>query len=125
MTAKDIVEAQVTPDFPSLFKDNATSNVSPPTLVTFIPTNMIDRAAFRANVFNNNMIEGDDISENISNVIGSDVDNINADSIEIYDEDCDNTNSEVHESFEHFEEEENIIPSPVRPLPLMLRRLQG
>ena len=123
MTAKDIVEAQVTPDFPSLFKDNATSNVSPPTLVTFIPTNMIDRAAFRANVFNNNMIEGGDISENISNVIGSDVDNINADSIEIYDEDCDN--SEVHESFEHFEEEENIIPSPVRPLPLMLRRLQG
>ena len=119
MTAKDIVEAQVTPDFPSLFKDYATSNVSPPTLVTFIPTNMINRASFRANVFNNDTIEGGDISENISDMISS---NINADSMEIYVEDCDN--SEFHENFEHFEEDENI-PSPVRPLPLMLRRLQG
>ena len=69
-------------------------------------------------MFNNDTIEGGDIS-NISDVISSDVDNINADSMEIYVEDCDN--SEFHENFE---EDENI-PNPVRPLPLMLRRLQG
>ena len=84
---------------------------------------MIDRAAFRANVFNNNTIEGGYILENISDVISSDVDNINPHSMEIDDEDCD-SNSELHTSFEHFEEDE-YIPSPVRPLPLMLRRLQG